>query len=73
MGWAGLVLFLRQMIAEQEVCHKGEPDYPNLYSFRKSNRRVGPVRPHSIHSIAYLACGIVLLVQYIYGMPLTIP
>lgn len=31
-----------QIIVEQDTCHVGEPDYPNLFTFNETGKRVGP-------------------------------
>ena len=37
---------LQHLLSVQEVCHVGEPDYENLYSFNGSSRmRLGPESP----------------------------
>lgn len=37
---------LLKIIGEQTVCHIGEPDYNNLYAFRKHHQMVGPEQPN---------------------------
>jgi hypothetical protein len=33
---------LLRIINEQDVCHIGEPDYENLYTYRREKKKVGP-------------------------------
>lgn len=39
---------LLKIIGEQTVCHIGDPDYNNLYAFRKRKQIVGPEQPNLI-------------------------
>ena len=41
---------LLQIIAMQDTCHKGEPDYENLFHFNHTTQRVqsGPEQPYYI-------------------------
>lgn len=38
---------LLKIVNEQDVCHIGEPDYEDLYTYKKNRKKVGP-EPSSI-------------------------
>ena len=33
------------MLGHDDVCVRGEPDYSNLYSFKKTGKKIGPETP----------------------------